>query len=274
MCKALKVSKSGYYKWRDRKPSKRELDYQHISGQIKQIYQSSKGRYGSPKISEELKDQGYFISRPRVARIMKKIGLRSIINRKFRGTTTNSRHNYPVANNVLNRSFHAVLPAQKWVSDITYIPTQQGWMYLTIIMDLYDRKIIGWSLSTTMATYDTVLPAWKMALKNRTPEYDMIFHSDQGIQYASYAFVKELKKLSIRQSMSRKGNCWDNAVAENFFKILKSELVMHKKYQSILQAKNEIFEFIEIWYNRKRKHKYLNYKTPENYNNFKTVKCA
>lgn len=234
----------------------------------------SKFRYGSPKITEELKDRGWKVSRPRIARLMRSEGIRSITCKKFRGITTESRHDFPVAENHLSRDFKAHMPGQKWVSDITYISTRQGWMYLTIIMDLYDRKVIGWSLSTTMTTQDTVMAAWRMAILNRPVNHGLIFHSDRGVQYASYLFANELKRFAVIQSMSRKGNCWDNAVAENFFKILKSEMVRHSVFMSILQAKTALFDFIEIWYNRKRKHAYLGYLTPEKYRNTKYVKCA
>jgi transposase InsO family protein len=274
MCKVFKISRSSYYDWLNRAPSQRALERIKIKQEIDILYKQSKGRYGSPKIANELRDRGWRISRPRVARIMRSEGIRSVICKKFRGATTNSRHSLPVAENHLNRDFDATMPGQKWVSDITYIPTAQGWMYLTIIMDLYDRKIIGWSLSTSMTTINTVLSAWKMATINRTATPGLIFHSDQGVQYASYIFSEKLKSHRVIQSMSRKGNCWDNAVAENFFKILKSEMVKHTCFNSILQAKNEVFEFIEVWYNRKRKHQYLGYKTPQQYGEINYSKCA
>ncbi len=274
MCKVLKVSKSGFYEWLSRKPSKRQLENQKITKHIKMIHDNSRRRYGSPKITEELKDLGWSISRPRVARIMRYHGIRSIICKKFRGTTTDSKHHYPIADNLLNRNFQARSPGEKWVSDITYIATQQGWIYLTIVMDLFDRKIIGWSLSTDMTTQNTVLAAWRMALLNRPIQKGLVFHSDRGVQYASYAFSNQLDSSQVKQSMSRKGNCWDNAVAENFFKLIKSELVKHINFRSILQAKNEIFEYIEIWYNRKRKHAYLKYKTPEQFGEINYSKCA
>lgn len=274
MCKTFKISRSGYYDWLERKPSVREVKNHQITAEIRAVHQMSKFRYGSPKITEELKDRGWKVSRPRIARLMRSEGIRSITCKKFRGITTESRHDFPVAENHLNRDFKAHMPGQKWVSDITYISTRQGWMYLTIIMDLYDRKVIGWSLSTTMTTQDTVMAAWRMAVLNRPVNHGLIFHSDRGVQYASYLFVNELKRFAVIQSMSRKGNCWDNAVAENFFKILKSEMVRHSVFMSILQAKTALFDFIEIWYNRKRKHAYLGYLTPEQYINIKYVKCA
>lgn len=274
MCKVFKLSRSGYYDWLGRKPSNRQLEHQQITKEIMMVYAKSKNRYGSPKITDELRDSGWKVSRPRVARIMRAEGVKSIINKKFRGLTTDSKHSFPIAENHLNRSFSAHSPGQKWVSDITYIPTRQGWVYLTIIMDLYDRKIIGWALSTNMTTDDTVLAAWTMAISNRPITLPLIFHSDRGVQYASFTFKDALKKHPVTQSMSRKGNCWDNAVAENYFKILKSELVNHARFRSILQAKMEVFEFIEIWYNRKRKHSYLGYKTPDQYGKINYLKSA
>jgi len=274
MCKVFKISKSGFYDWQKRKPSARQLENQQITKEINRVYKASKSRYGSPKITDQLRDNGWQVSRPRVARIMRNEGIRSIVSKKYRGFTTDSKHSLPVAKNHLNREFLADRPGQKWVSDITYIPTKKGWLYLTIIMDLFDRKIIGWALSTQMTTNETVLAAWKMAIVNRPITEPLIFHSDRGVQYASHTFKDKLSQYSVTQSMSRKGNCWDNAVAENYFKILKSELVNHTQFQSILQAKTEVFEFIEIWYNRKRKHSYLGYKTPEQYGKINYLKSA
>lgn len=271
----MQVTKSGYYEWKKRKPSKRALKKQQLVKEIKIIYKESNGRYGSPKITNKLRENGWNISRPLVARLMQKEGLKSIICKKFRGTTTDSDHDLPVAENLLNRNFNANIPGVKWVSDITYIPTHQGWMYLTIIMDLFDRKIIGWSLSTNLTAQDTVIAALKMAMINRAPvKGQLIFHSDRGIQYACDAFRGFLKRIGAIQSMSRKANCWDNAVAENFFKIVKSELIRHVKFRSILEAKTQLFEFIEIWYNRKRKHSYLGFMTPEQFEDINFEKCA
>ncbi len=267
MCKAFKVSKSGYYDYSNRKPSRLSKENKSILMQIQEIYDSSKGRYGSPKITQELRKRKINISRPRVARLMRKEGLKSIINKRYRVCTTNSNHNNPVVENLLNREFTAAEPGQKWVSDITYIRTKEGWLYLTIIMDLFDRKIIGWSLSKSMRTSDTVIPAWNMATNNRVINYGLLFHSDRGTQYTCSEIIKALKekKKGVVQSMSRKGNCWDNAVAESFFKILKSELIYHRKYITHKQAKIEIFEFIEIWYNRKRSHESLGYNSPNEF---------
>lgn len=274
MCKVFKVSRSGYYDWIERKPSARALENQKAVEMIRAIHQQSKGRYGSPKITEALKIRGMKLSRPRVARLMRSKGIRSIVHKKFRVATTDSKHNYPIAENLLNRDFKANEPGKVWVSDITYIRTAQGWLYLTIIMDLFDRKIIGWALSKTLTAKDTVVAAWRMALINRVLSGRLIFHSDRGVQYACADFRNELKGKPVDQSMSRKGDCWDNAVAESFFKILKSELVHHNRFISQLQAKVEVFQFIEIWYNRNRIHAYLGYLTPEDFGNNYFLKVA
>ena len=265
MCKLLGIARSSYYEWLNRKPSKRCIEACRVESEVIRVYDASKKRYGSPKIAVELNKNGIKASRPRVARIMAKNNLKSIIKKRYRVTTTDSKHNKHVSDNVLNRHFVRNRPSQAWVSDITYVRTKQGWLYLTIVMDLFDRKIIGWSLSDNMTTEATVLAAWRMAIINRPVGHEMIFHSDRGIQYASESFRKELNRCKVIQSMSRKGNCWDNAVAENFFKILKSEMVNHNNYQSYFQARTDIFEFIEIWYNRQRQHSHLGYLSPNEF---------
>lgn len=221
----------------------------------------SKGRYGSPRIASELRCDGITASRPRIARLMKKHGIRSIMKRKYRATT-NSSHLYPVNENLLLQDFSTTDIGQKWVSDITYIRTGEGWLYLTAILDLADRKVVGWSMDSGMNARSTVVAAWEMAIKNRPITHGLIFHSDRGIQYASHEFRRCLKGIPVLQSMSRKGNCWDNAVAESFFKTLKTEMVYHRKFETRAQAKLEIFDYIEVWYNRKRRHSALGYITP------------
>lgn len=230
---------------------------------IKKEFDASYATYGSTRITEQLKRKHYKISRRRVAKIMRENGWVSKYKKKFK-ITTDSDHGYPVCRNLLDRDFMPDNLNQAWVSDITYIKTKKGWLYLTTIMDLYDRQIIGWSLSTRLYTRQTVIPAWRMAIGKRKITQSMLFHSDRGIQYASRAFRNVLMKSSsfITQSMSRKGNCWDNAVAESFFKTLKTELVYGNKFESIEEAKSRIFEWIEVWYNKKRLHSSLGYKTP------------
>jgi transposase InsO family protein len=261
----FKVSHSGYYTWLTRKPSQHAINNELISKKIEEIYHGSKGRYGSPKITKKLASMGMDASRPRVARIMKKKGLSSVITGKFKVCTTESNHSLEVSPNVLKREFIAKGPSEKWVSDITYIRTQGGWLYLTAIMDLFDRKIVGWSMSSGMTAKETVVAAWKMAIRNRSLVRNIVFHSDRGVQYASHEFRELLKDKPVQQSMSRKGNCWDNAVMENFFKILKSETGYNTVYSSMETAKRELFEFIEIWYNRQRIHSVLGFLTPEEF---------
>jgi|AntRauTorckE6833_2_1112554.scaffolds.fasta_scaffold34838_2 transposase InsO family protein len=260
MCKVFNIGRSGFYDWLKRKPSKYAQEREIICNEVKSIYTESQCRYGSPKITKELKIRGFHVSRPRVAKIMKENNLKSIIVGKFKVCTTDSNHDFRISPNLLDRKFTTDGISKAWVSDITYIKTKQGWLYLTVIMDLFDRKIIGWSMSSSLTANQTVIPAWKMAITNRPLLDGIIFHSDRGVQYACKEFRSEIES-KVEQSMSRKGNCWDNAVIENFFKILKSE-TNYKKYESRDEAKKEIFEFIEIWYNRKRIHSALGYLTP------------
>jgi transposase InsO family protein len=231
-----------------------------LKQEIHTVYRINKGRYGSPRIAKELQMQGVKVSVHLVAKLMQQEHLRSIVKKRF-VNTTDSKHNYPVVQNKLNREFTTQKQNQVWVSDITYIATHQGWTYLTTMIDLFDRKVIGWSLSHTMKAKDTSIKSFKMALINRpiNPNQSLIYHSDRGIQYACAEFVSELSKhKSIIRSMSRKGNCWDNAVAESFFKTLKAELVYQNKYQTKQEAELSIFEYIETFYNTNRRHKQLN----------------
>ena len=267
MCFVLKINSRGYYKWKNRSISNKALKKNVLIQKIKALYFEFKQRYGSPRITSELNALGYRISRITVAKYMKELGLKSKLSKKFK-VTTNSNHNYLIVENILKREFIVKTPSKAWVSDITYIQTKEGFVYLTTIMDLYDRKIIGWSLSDGMSTEETTLGAWKMAVKNRNIEQGLIFHSDRDVQYASKKFVNVLDSYKkITRSMSRKGNCWDNAVAESFFKSLKTELIYGNKLISKEQMKLEIFEYIEVWYNRKRRHSALNYATIEEFNN-------
>ena len=262
MCKVLNVSSSGYYYWRKHPIGARQQNQDQLVNHIRRVHDKSQCRYGSPRIADELREQGVKASRNRIARLMKKVGLRSIMYKKFRVQTTESNHGYPVAKNLLNREFTADKPGQKWVSDLTYIATGQGWLYLTVILDLADRKVVGWAMSDSMKAVETSITAWRMALKNRPIANQLVFHSDRGIQYACTEFRDELKDLPVAQSMSRKGNCWDNAVAESFFKTLKCEMVNHTYFATRAAARLATFEYIEGWYNRRRKHSVLNYRTP------------
>ncbi len=268
MCKMFKLSKSSYYNWLGREPSKRWLENQTISSVIRVIFIDSFESYGAPRIKEELSKKGYRVSRPRVARIMRANNLFARRKRRF-SITTDSRHNYPLARNILDRNFTVSRKNQVWVSDITYIETKQGWMYLTVIIDLFHRKVVGWSMGETLNTSDTIIPAWNMAVKSNNITKELIFHSDRGSQYAGHRFTNILKSYdgTVKQSMSRKGNCWDNAVAESFFKSLKVEWVYKHSYGLRSEAELSVFQWIETWYNRRRMHSTLGYKTIEEFEN-------
>lgn len=261
MSQVFSVSRSGYYKWASRTPSRRSLYNQQLRVAIREQWILSKKIYGAPRIHQELERAGWTASRPRVARLMRRMEIASQIRAKW-VQTTESTHRYPVVENLLDRNFTPQQLNCVWVSDITYIPSKGGWLYLTTILDLADRQIIGWSLSRSMKAKHTSIAAFKQARVNRPPGSSLLFHSDRGVQYACGDFTKLLAEHEIIQSMSRKGNCWDNAPAESFFKTLKSELDMPMQYKNYQSAKNAIFSFIEIWYNRKRRHSTLDYQTP------------
>lgn len=232
----FKVSRSGFYSWLKGTPSKRGQSDLKLPSEIKMVYHWSKRTYGSPRITRVLYQRNVLVSRQKVARLMKKENIRGIIKRKFRATT-DSEHKYPVPENILERNFKPGTTGAVWVSDITYIKTKQGWLYLTTVIGLGGRKVIGWALSSTMKATETVVPAFKMAQKNRPIIRKLLFHSDRGIQYACNEFKYLLNKNPLlTRSMSRKGNCWDNAVAESFFKTLKAECVYQNKFETRQQA--------------------------------------
>ena len=275
MCKVLQVGQRSYYQWKSQSVSERKQRAELVKAKITSIYFDLKQRYGSPRMTAELAFLGNKTSRVTVAKYMNQLGLRSKLSKKFK-VTTNSKHKYLIVPNVLNREFTVTEPSKAWVSDITYIRVKEGFLYLTTVLDLYDRKIIGWSLSSGMSVEETSLAAWRMAIKNRSIVRGLVFHSDRGVQYASKKFTNVIDSYKmITRSMSRKGNCWDNAVAESFFKTLKTEQIYGNTLISKEQMELDIFEFIEIWYNRKRRHSALDYKTIEEFwkqkNNFKNV---
>lgn len=259
MCIVLQVSRSAYYIWL--KYSQEENSKDELGEQIESMYFEYKQRYGSPRLTVELNAMGLKVSRNTVAKKLKERGLKARSHKRFKIMTTDSNHQEPIAPNLLERNFHVDEPGKMWVSDITYLRTLEGFLYLTVIIDLYDRKVVGWALSDGMTTQETVLSAWYMALGNRPPKDELIFHSDRGIQYACLDFRNALKSQGTKQSMSRKGDCWDNAVAESFFKSLKTEAIYGFKIKTKEQMRAEIFEYIEIWYNRKRRHSYLEFLT-------------
>ncbi len=268
MCRVMKVSSGGYYKWLHKVPSARAKRNDFLTQEIRRIYKVSKQTYGSPRIKAELNKDGIKASQPLVAKLMRQEQIRSITKKKYRVTTASS-HKYPVVSNKIERNFTVKRHNEVWVSDLTYIFTNEGWLYLTTVIDLFDRKVVGWALSKTMKTNETIIPAFKMAKMNRPIKMQekLIFHSDRGIQYACDEFVKVItKNTNIERSMSRKGDCWDNAVAESFFKTIKVELVYRFKFNSREEAALSIFEYIETWYNQKRRHKHLKNLTISEFN--------
>ena len=269
MCRLFKVSRSGYYAWLRRPESLRKTEDKALSEVIAKIHEESNGEYGSPKIHQELRRRGTRCGRKRVARLMRKDGLKAKTIRKFKATT-NSNHSLPVAENLLNRDFSPAEPNKAWVADITYIWTNEGWLYLAIVIDLYSRAVVGWSMSERM-TRTLVMDAFTLAVKRRNPSPGLLHHSDRGSQYASGDFQKLLAKYGAICSMSRKGNCWDNAAAESFFALLKRAVVFHNQYQTRAQARQSIFDYIERFYNRKRIHSSLGYRTPFEVDQLKLV---
>lgn len=260
MCSVLGVSRSAYYDWLKKRVVRNKVDY--YKKEVLKEFLASKRTYGSPRIYQVLSEKGICVSKSTVARIMKNIGLQARPKRKF-VHTTDSKHNYKVFENILNRNFEAKRINQKWVSDITYIPTRKGWTYLTIIIDLADKMVVGWSISDQMTAQSTTMDCLKIALKRRKIREKLIFHSDRGVQYCSIDFRRIIRKSKhIRQSMSRKGNCWDNAPAESFFKTLKVEWTNKYVYEDIDEARKSIFDYIERWYNTQRKHSTIGYMSP------------
>ncbi len=270
MCRNLGVNRSGYYSWRIRKPSQREEYNIMLLDKIKSIHKGKFKVYGSPRITNGLHDLGFQCSRPRVARIMRKNNICAKTKRKFK-VTTNSKHTYPISPNLLNQDFTTDAMNKIWASDITYIRTHEGWIYLTVIMDLFNRQIVGWSMSDRLTASKTTIPALLQATKHFKPASGLIFHSDRGVQFACKKFRNELNKVKMRQSMGGKGNCYDNAIVESFFHTLKTEWIYFNCYQTIFHARQSIFEYIEIYYNRKRRHSSLGYKTPVEFAQFKKV---
>ena len=260
LCQVLGVSTSGFYAWLRRPESPRTRANRRLLVEIKAVHQRSRQTYGSPRVHADLNANGLICGKHRVAQLMRKHGIVTRHKRKFKATT-NSRHTHPVAKNVLNRQFAVTEPNRWWVSDITYIPTQEGWLYLAVTLDLYHRKVMGWAMDRWM-TQQLVIDALTMALQQGRPGRGLSHHSDQGVQYACKAFQALLNTERIQCSMSRKGNCWDNAVAESFFHSLKVELIHGRNYLTRQEARIEIFDYIEVFYNRQRRHSALGYLTP------------
>lgn len=263
LCRVLRVSRSGYYAWRTRKPSARQLEDEQLRPKVVKAFKTGRGTYGSPRVRDELIDQGFEIGRKRVARLMREMGLQGVTPRKFR-VTTNSDHEHSIAENLIDWDFGAARPNEKWATDITYIWTAEGWLYLAIVMDLYSRRIVGWAMADHMKT-DLCLDALGMAIRQRTPFEGLIHHSDRGVQYASDRYREALQSRGIECSMSRRANCWDNAVAESFFGTLKNELIYRRPWLTRKAAHNAIAEYIEIFYNRIRRHSTIGNVSPAVY---------
>jgi putative transposase len=260
MCRILRVSRSGYYAWRKRRPSRREEANKGLLEHIREVHRGSRNTYGSPRITDALKEQGIVCGKNRVARIMRDSGIRVKIKRRFK-KTTDSGHGYPVAPNLLIENKQA---DRLWVSDITFIRTREGWLYLSAVMNVRTRKIVGFSLRDELSQ-ELVMSSLRQAIEGSPPEEGLIHHSDRGRQYATYAYQGLLQRYNILSSMSRKGHCYDNAYMESFFATLKKDLVHGEKYQTREEASLSIFEYVEVFYNRIRKHSALGYKSPLQY---------
>jgi len=264
LCEAIGVSSTGYCAWKRGGSQKRKrLTDAQMLALIEAIHAELKGAYGSPRMVRELRRRGFPASKQRVERLMRENGIKARHKRRFK-TTTDSKHKLPVAPNLLNRNFHPEAPNQAWSADLTYIWTDEGWLYLAIVLDLFNREVVGWSIKPNM-TADIVLDALSMAWFRRRPPPGLIHHSDRGSQYASYAFRAQLKEYGMVCSMSRKGNCWDNAPAESFFNSLKSERVHGAHYNTRDEAKADLFDYIEPFYNHRRSHSTLGYASPKGF---------
>lgn len=265
MCQVFQVSSSGYYRWLKNPFSVRKVKNIRLQSRIKELFTEHRGMVGSPMITADLRAESEFstTSKNKVAKLMKDMGLRCRATKKY-AVTTNSKHNYPVAPNLLNRKFTVSSPNRTWVSDITYLKIGSKWHYLTVFIDLYSRIVVGWDLSSSLDRHSTI-KAFRKALMRRRPPQGLLVHSDRGVQYASSDFRDILKKHDCVQSMSRKGNCWDNAVAESFFHTLKTQLLYHEQFLTVKQAEQTLFNYIEIYYNRRRRHSTNNYRSPANF---------
>lgn len=262
MCRVLEVARSGYHAWRKRGVSEQATRRAKLAEKIHPIFLANRGVYGSPRIHRELLEAGEQVDRKTVAKVMKQAGLFAAAPKSFVPTTTDSKHDLPIATNRLKQDFEASAPNQKWCADITYVRTDEGWLYLACVMDCFSRMIVGWSMSDSLAG-SVVNAALRMALEQRQPAMGLIHHSDRGCQYAAAIYRTLLSSCGIEPSMSRVGCCYDNAMMESFFATLKRELIHRRSFTSRKQAESEIFEYIEAFYNRKRRHSSLGYLSPQ-----------
>jgi transposase InsO family protein len=261
LCDVLEVSPAGYYAWRSRPESRRSTANRQLVNDIKRVHRDAYGRYGSPRIHIELKAQGRGVSRGRIERLMRRHGIRAIMARPRWVRTTDSRHEFPIASNLLDRNFVAPAPSCVWLADITYVETDQGWLYLATVMDLYSRRIVGWAMADHLRA-ELPLAALRMAVAAKQPGPGLIHHSDRGVQYASEDYRKAIQAAGFQASMSRKADCYDNAPMESFFHTLKTELVHHRHYATRAEATRDIFAYIEGFYNRTRRHSAIGYISP------------
>jgi putative transposase len=261
LCEVLEVSPAGYYAWRSRPESQRSAANRKLVEDIRRVHRNACGRYGSPRIHVELNAQGRGASRGRIERLMRHHGIRAVMARPRWVRTTDSRHDLPIAPNLLDRTFVAAAPNRVWLADITYVETDQGWLYLAVVMDLFSRKIVGWAMADHLRA-DLPLAALRMAISAQGPGAGLIHHSDRGVQYASAEYRKLLQSVGFKASMSRKADCYDNAPMESFFHTLKTELVYHTHYATRAEATRDIFAYIEGFYNRTRRHSAIGYISP------------
>jgi transposase InsO family protein len=272
LCKVMMVSRSGYYSWRSRDISARQQEYERLIPLVKESHRQSRRTYGARRIADDLTALGEPCGRTKAGSLMKLAGVSAKQSRKFK-VTTDSKHNLPVAPNLLDRQFEVKEPDSVYVSDITYIWTAEGWLYLAIILDLFSRRVVGWSLQKRM-TKKLVMDALRMAIWRRRPGAGLIFHSDRGSQYCSLAFQGLLKRNKMLSSMSRKGDCWDNAVAESFFGTLKTEQVFFSEYKTREEARRDLVDYIEMFYNSRRRHSYLGNVSPKDFEEMQILKKA
>ena len=263
MCNILGIKRSSYYAWLKRPPSERQLNDEKLVKEIKRVHKESYGTYGARRIKAQLDSDGIKCSKNKVSKLMKENNIFSKITRKFKATTY-SNHNYNIAPNLLKQDFNVEAPQKAYVRDITYIATEEGWLYLATVIDLFDRCVVGWSMNSTM-TRKLVIDAFNSAILKENPEEGFIFHSDRGVQYASYDYQNLLKDNGCIQSMSAKGCCYDNACAESFFSYLKKDFLYGRKFKTRSEARQAVVEYIELFYNSKRLHSTLGYKSPKEY---------
>jgi putative transposase len=262
LCETLEVSASGYYAWRARPECARAAANRDLLADVRRLHQQHRGRYGAPRIHAALRAEGHAISRGRIERLMRRHGIHAMTRRRFRVITTDSNHNLPIAGNLLDQTFLARRPNEIWLADISYIATDEGWLYLAVVLDLFSRKVVGWAMRDHLRQ-ELTIAALTMAIQRQRPGRGLIHHSDRSSQYCAHDYQKLLKQFGMIPSMSRKGNCWDNAPMESWFHTLKTELVHHTRYATREAAKRDLFAYIEGYYNRQRLHSALGYLTPE-----------